>query len=378
MQAATAAAPSVLHLAGRHPGAQQNATQVVTAGRHADCHPHALLHRRRQEQALRRVRRPATAPHRRARRVSATAPCTGSLNGNLVSDIAYENKGKTGQYTGCYLKNFADGLAVVLLHRRPVWNTEAPVRRGGLHRRRPTLGDIKWGGWESEPGENPNDCLRTTPSTACRSSPTWSTTPSRASSSTPPSTSAPSPSARPSHGAITRPHRRGLAVRHQRRQHQAADDHGTRRLIRPHHSSPRPTRVGGCFMHCQPDVVSLAGTRRPVSLRVASEPRELVMVGGSERRAPRCSSQVLRGGGHGAAEGWSNSMFSLEVRGGSTRTKWLVGPGARTRFRTWLPMMNDKHARTRPTPSQIKLCPDLLIANGIRPCGTPIRENPEQ
>lgn len=23
------------------------------------------------------------------------------------------------------------------------------------------LGDIEWGGWESEAGENPNDCLRT-------------------------------------------------------------------------------------------------------------------------------------------------------------------------------------------------------------------------
>jgi hypothetical protein len=83
----------------------------------------------------------------------------GSLKGSLVSDIAYENK-KTGQYTGWYLKGFADGSPVFGSTGAEEWNTEAQYGEVDYSGGVTTLGDITWGGWESAPGENPNDCLR--------------------------------------------------------------------------------------------------------------------------------------------------------------------------------------------------------------------------
>ena len=90
---------------------------------------------------------------------SRTGERTGTLSGVLVSELNVENK-KTGQYTGWYLKGFASGSPVFGSTSAAEWNTEAQYGEvdysGGLT----TLGDITWGGWESDPGENPNDCLR--------------------------------------------------------------------------------------------------------------------------------------------------------------------------------------------------------------------------
>ena len=86
----------------------------------------------------------------------------GSLTGNLLSDIAYDNKGKTGQWTGFYLTKFAEGSPSFSPTGNPVWDAEATYTEpatfdGGAL----VLADIEWGGWQSEPGENPNDCDRT-------------------------------------------------------------------------------------------------------------------------------------------------------------------------------------------------------------------------
>jgi len=85
----------------------------------------------------------------------------GSLTGSLVSEIAYENKGKTNQWTGFYLKKFADGSPSFSSTGSTVWDTTGTYPNDATFDADLVLGDTEWGGWQSEPGENPNDCTRT-------------------------------------------------------------------------------------------------------------------------------------------------------------------------------------------------------------------------
>ncbi|MDY0908802.1 hypothetical protein [Microbacterium sp. CFBP9034] len=90
-----------------------------------------------------------------------TGSLAGSLAGSLVSDIAYDNKGKNGQWTGFYLTKFAAGSPSFSPTGSPVWDDQATYTEPATFAGDLILGDIEWGGWQSEPGENPNDCTRT-------------------------------------------------------------------------------------------------------------------------------------------------------------------------------------------------------------------------
>ncbi len=71
-----------------------------------------------------------------------TGTLHGSLKGSLVSTVAYDNKGKTGQWTGFYLTKYAAGSPAFSSTELPVWNTEAVYGDVDYSDAVTTLGDI--------------------------------------------------------------------------------------------------------------------------------------------------------------------------------------------------------------------------------------------
>ena len=131
MQAATARA-SVLHHAGATQAVSQGASQVVTqdgAGRvrTVSC----TVDGKNDHQAY-----GTRAGNRRQPQGERAGSLAGRLTGNLDSGIPYQNKGKTGQWTGFYLKNFAAGSPSFSPIGSPVWDDEATYPKRVIFRRR--------------------------------------------------------------------------------------------------------------------------------------------------------------------------------------------------------------------------------------------------
>jgi hypothetical protein len=89
-----------------------------------------------------------------------TGTLHGSLKGSLTSTVAYDTKGKTGQWTGFYLTKYAAGSPAFSTTESPVWNIEAQYGDAEYGDAVAELGEVNWTGWQSEPGQSPADCLR--------------------------------------------------------------------------------------------------------------------------------------------------------------------------------------------------------------------------
>jgi hypothetical protein len=79
---------------------------------------------------------------------------SGTLAGTLKSAIAYDARVKN-QITGFNLKGFngAPAFTATGANEFGAWTFD------GYAFGEASLGDVEWGGWQSEPGENPADCL---------------------------------------------------------------------------------------------------------------------------------------------------------------------------------------------------------------------------
>ena len=140
MQGATATRLHVLHHAGRRRRrSPQTASQVVTAARHADVHPHALLHR---ATARTKRLRPRTAPATGAAPAPATVSAPAALPARSTGNLAVRASPTTTRARP------ASGPASTSRTTRsaprrsprpaaPVWDTEA------LRRRRPSPATLR-------------------------------------------------------------------------------------------------------------------------------------------------------------------------------------------------------------------------------------------
>ena len=91
---------------------------------------------RRSEPATEAVPASATA--------SAPAPCTAASKAVSPPTVAYDNKGKTGQWTGFYLTKYAEGGSPAFSSTElPVWNSEAVYGDVDYSGAVTTLGDVK-------------------------------------------------------------------------------------------------------------------------------------------------------------------------------------------------------------------------------------------
>ena len=179
-----------------------------------------------------------------SREGNRTGDRVGTLDGTLAASIDAKAR-KTGQWTGWNLKGFTSGPSFTATGAEYFDAPEYgdPSFTGGY-----AFGDVEWSGWQAEPGTNPADCLRNDNGAEIdrperrhhlrRRRAHHDRLRHRV--------------VRSDEGHRDQPDRAGPGVRHLQQRHQAADDHGACRLIRPHHSSPRPTRVGGCFMQRHP------------------------------------------------------------------------------------------------------------------------------